>query len=801
MTEYRECEIPEQNVTVPEEILEVDPTSLFIGEKVVIWKKSNPVTIKVSNKGEEVLFFKSIKLSGDVQADLTSVPQGIKAGQYIIFPAWMVPKSVGTCTGSITITTIRNSKKVIDLFIEGLPATNKKEDEDNPENPDEPSESTGFKYFIESTFEDNSILSPKSTKTKTNIVLSPKGEASITGSKYGSEFRGKYTVDLQFNNNRESEVASGEYSGIISGKGNTSSGNYSFIGSGSSNTLGGLYSSIITGNENSDLGSYNFIATGVGNIIEGTNNVITQGNRSAINGTYSIIGSTYQSVINGNFSFIGSGTNNQVLNDYSSIVTGQNNTIDNTYSFIGSGNTCSISSSNKSSIISGESNSITRSENTFIGSGTSLDISDSNNSFIGSGNINTLFNSNESNIISGSNNTIRNSDNSSILSGSSNTISLISNGLILSGTANTLTGLTESELSYQTIVNGDHNTIEQSEYSIVLSGTTNEIKKNTYSIVFGNTNKITSTELKKYNISIGDNNQITDSNYSSIIGSSESVINSSENSIISSGSINQIGDSKYSSISAGYGNTLIGNYSHIASGTRNKNKGEFSSILGGYRNTVTGLNSTAIAGNYGHDLGLPNHVFIASKDGSNWLDTSIEGDDVPKSIADRTNNNPLVQTGIAVLQSMVDPTKGNYENTTDLKKYLYAYSSKYLKDGIWTDLRINTNLNSSIVIPDFSCLFYELEVSLINFTTKQAVKILCKHGIILNTSTEISIVKTHSTECISSSENLNNCDITVEIDNDKSMVRFLLPKELKDFKGGAVLKYTIATQDSIDFLE
>lgn len=801
MTEYRECEIPEQNIIVPEEILEVDPTNLFIGEKVVIWKKSNSVTIKVSNKGEEVLFFKSIKLSGDVQADLTSVPQGIKAGQYITFPAWMVPKTIGTCQGSITIETIRDSKKVIDLFIEGLPATDKKEEEDNPENPDEPSESTEFKYFIESAFEDNSILSPKSTKTNTNIVLSPKGEASITGSKYGSEFRGKYTVDLQFNNNKESDVASGEYSGIMSGKGNTSSGNYSFIGSGSSNTLGGLYSSIITGNENSDSGSYNFIATGEGNIIEGTNNVITQGNRSAINGTYSIIGSTYQSAVNGNFSFIGSGTNNQVLNDYSSIVTGQNNTIDNTYSFIGSGNTCSISSSSKSSIISGESNSITRSENTFIGSGTSLDISDSNNSFIGSGNINNLFNSNESNIISGSNNTIRNSDNSSILSGSSNTISLISSGLILSGTANTLTGLTENELSYQTIVNGDHNTVEQSEYSIVLSGTLNEIKKNTYSIVFGNTNKIISTESKKYNISIGNQNQITDSNYSSIIGSSKSIIDTSKNSIISSGSINQIEDSKYSSISAGYGNTLIGNYSHIASGTRNKNKGEFSSILGGYRNTVIGLNSTAIAGNYGHDLGLPNHAFIASKEGTNWLDTSIEGDEKPLSIADRTNNNSVVQIGIVVLQSMVDPTKGNYENTTDLKKYLYAYSSKYLKDGIWTDLRTNTKLNSSIVIPDFSCLFYELEVSLINFTTKQAVKILCKHGIILNTSTEISIVKTHIKECVSSSEDLNNCDITVEIDNDKSIVRFLLPKELKDFKGGAVLKYTIATQDSIDFLE
>ncbi|MFR7882218.1 MAG: hypothetical protein ACLU5J_12705 [Christensenellales bacterium] len=173
MTEYRECEIPEQNIIVPEEILEVDPTSLFIEEKVVIWKKSNPVTIKVSNKGKEVLFFKSIKLSGDVQANLTSVPQGIKAGQYITFPAWMVPKSVGTCQGSITIETIRNSKKVIDLFIEGLPVVDK-EDEDNPENPDQPSESTGFKYFVESTFEDNSILSPKSTKTNTNIVLSLK---------------------------------------------------------------------------------------------------------------------------------------------------------------------------------------------------------------------------------------------------------------------------------------------------------------------------------------------------------------------------------------------------------------------------------------------------------------------------------------------------------------------------------------------------------------------------------------------------------------------------------------------------
>ena len=30
MTEYRECEIPEQNTIVPEEILEVDPTNLFI---------------------------------------------------------------------------------------------------------------------------------------------------------------------------------------------------------------------------------------------------------------------------------------------------------------------------------------------------------------------------------------------------------------------------------------------------------------------------------------------------------------------------------------------------------------------------------------------------------------------------------------------------------------------------------------------------------------------------------------------------------------------------------------------------
>ena len=48
-------------------------------------------------------------------------------------------------------------------------------------------------------------------------------------------------------------------------------------------------------------------------------------------------------------------------------------------------------------------------------------------------------------------------------------------------------------------------------------------------------------------------------------------------------------------------------------------------------------------------------------------------------------------------------------------------------------------------------------------------------------------------------ESLNNCDVTVELDIENTLVRFLLPQEVKDYVGGAVFKYTIATQGSTNF--
>lgn len=814
MAYYYACDLPTEDFTQGD--LETD--SYYIDfEDTAIHRVSSAREIILRNNTErDVVISNIVRNNDDFETDIRLIPNIIKAGTVVHLSVRFAPQGKGYSTGSLYIYYDHNTK-VINISLSGTGIENKEDSSSD----NEEIIALGLEYFDEEKKEDTgkfpvSIFKAKSAFENVDVVIAPKGEGSLLTNKDlagggnnsinlqtkvtdpESKAKGNFSVISGGTNNK----VLGDYSVIVGGNGNIITSNdsaiiagsqnvinnpFSFIGVGNNNTISAQYGTVVNGNNNTIKNEYGFIGNGsVNTINEGNYSTIISGININITGDYSMVGTGNNIVINGNYVFVGNGSNSNLQGDYV---------------FLGNGSEVEVDTASvNAAIVSAQKTNILNSPNSFVGSGTNFSIINSQDSFIGSGENQQITNSAYSTIVSGSDNTINDSLEAFIGAGQNNNID------------STLT-IDEEEWNSNgaAIINGESNLISSGEFSSILNGYNNQIYGTYYSNIFSGRNNVlgsTGNVVSRLNYSSivsGVNNKITESNYAIILNGRNNIINSSNRSLI--------GGTNNSSLENTTGSVVLGGYRHklsngqnagVFAGAEHRNSSKEGVCIGGFRNKLTGCSSLALAGEYGSDFGIKGHVFQAIKDGVNWEKLVVDSEtgevtdkEAGTDILEWKNNNPIVQKGEILLQKMPDPTQGYYPDSKVTKEYLMATSKKYAYYNTYLDLP-RDDVYTSLFIPENSTVMWDMDIILGNTNLGQAVKLSVKDGIIQRTSTTITIVKTHNTTCYGS-ETLNNCDISVELDVTNHQVKFLLPVALKDFVGGAVLRYTIATQDSTDF--
>ncbi|MBI5743148.1 MAG: hypothetical protein HY952_01230 [Elusimicrobia bacterium] len=193
-----------------------------------------------------------------------------------------------------------------------------------------------------------------STISATGLYISSYGVIQTTGTGLGGVAvnpRGPGAVDLQTYRTATSQVASGDYSFIGSGRENTADADYAFIGAGYNNTVWAFGGVIGGGRNNSSVGMYSAVGGGYGNTagqgawgdtVGGGESNTAMGGASTIGGGYlNIINNYGESVIAGGsyngisagYAAIGGGTGNSVTGDYGVVPGGSYNTAKGAYSF------------------------------------------------------------------------------------------------------------------------------------------------------------------------------------------------------------------------------------------------------------------------------------------------------------------------------------------------------------------------------------------------------------------------------------------------------------------------------------
>ena len=207
----------------------------------------------------------------------------------------------------------------------------------------------------------------QATTTNANLVISPNGTGAIIanipdGTATGGNARGTNAVDLQTSININTQVASGQYSNISGGRGNTASNTYSVVGGGNANnnsSLGGTIAggrsntnsasadaTIGGGNSNSVSSNYSVISGGQSNAASNdTHNTVVGGQSNTASGKFSVVGgqgsvaSSYASTsfgsgcnATGGRAFVAGGDGNTASGNFSIVLSGQSNQATSTYS-------------------------------------------------------------------------------------------------------------------------------------------------------------------------------------------------------------------------------------------------------------------------------------------------------------------------------------------------------------------------------------------------------------------------------------------------------------------------------------
>ena len=126
----------------------------------------------------------------------------------------------------------------------------------------------------------------------------------------GGNARGTSAVDLQLQRSVVTQVASGNYSGLLAGRDNTVSGADSFIGSGYGNTVAGAFSGVVGGYGNQAAGDWASVGGGKNNVASGDYAAIAGGAENPASGE--------EAFIPGGFGNVAAGLGSMALGFYAS---------------------------------------------------------------------------------------------------------------------------------------------------------------------------------------------------------------------------------------------------------------------------------------------------------------------------------------------------------------------------------------------------------------------------------------------------------------------------------------------------
>lgn len=777
---------------------------------------TTPASVLIlKNNGDIDVIFKQVRILGEFEI-LNPIPNGIRKGKELRIELVFAPDKLGDLTGLLVFESIRGTKAAYKLkgtCVKELTTKSNKEDSSGSiigggSGDGGTTIVSGVNYWNEKITDDRAVWTPNSSAASLGASIVPRGAGFLSATSDVKGY-GKYAVDWQIFT-KDPYIASGEGATIAGGTKNQATGKYSAITGGTNNSVLGNYSLIGTGDTVIVDGQYSVHLTGSGSTIKGTNSLVGVGNQSSsvgdnnfagillqgsiigsynnvsgtgitvagsyntaygyssnIGGNYNCISGGYGNKLSGDVNFVGTGKSVDIKGTNNATVVGSTVTLSGNNCFIGVGSNATVNTCTYSFIGSAANPSLLSSNNAFIGAGTAHKVEDSPNAFIGAGSSHIITGSRASFIGAGSSNTLSSCDDSVLITGRDNSINSCSYAVIGTGTENTIT-----DGNYNFIGAGAKQTIESSTNSTVISGTSN--------------NLIEATE-------------------SAVVSGSDNDISSSSRTVIIAGSGNKADSAKSSVITAGYKNKL--------------QNAEDSAVLGGYRNVVTTSGSVCLGGHYGHDLGLANHSFMAIKQGIKFNDQSIDDDtgeavadtEGGERIADWVNNNGIFQKGEILLQAMPDPDRGTYDDSVEYKKYLYTHTKKYLATtGSYVSCAEEEVVNT-LKVPVKSMIYWSLKGSMANFETGKALTFECTDGIIFNSGNGLTELVPHTTYFRTSDQqeveespvlfeaSLNNYDISLELDNAESLVRFLLPIDLVKYVGGAVLSYHIVTQEGVNF--
>lgn len=278
-------------------------------------------------------------------------------------------------------------------------------------------------------------ITPEVASTNGDIAIVPKGSGAILGqvptaTSAGGNKRGSYAVDLQLRRTSASHVASGLYSGVLSGyrnrasaestvvaggEANWSSDIFAAVGGGNTNIASAAYATVAGGQNNGASGQHAGALSGYLNTASGTQSVVSGGRNNIANTLLTTISGGRDSIASGSYATIGGGFTNAASGQYTAIAGGSNNTASSNYSSIGGGQTNSVTGTH--AVVAGGQSNTASAASAAVGGGGSNTASGLY-SYVGGGFTNVA--SNTYSVVAGGNTSTASGLLSSILGGSNN---------------------------------------------------------------------------------------------------------------------------------------------------------------------------------------------------------------------------------------------------------------------------------------------------------------------------------------------------------------------------------------------
>lgn len=188
---------------------------------------------------------------------------------------------------------------------------------------------------------------------------------------------GAWAIDLQGDRSSVLNTASGDYSGIFTGRNNRASGSYALaLGGNANQSIGAFYALIANGNQNAVGNSYSTILNGFQNQVSGYASTVIGGSSNAISGQASLIGLGDGNSITSDSSVILAGVGNSITSKASGILIGRRNSVTGDSSLIVSGSSNSVQA--RSSLILGGSSNVVLGNNSLLLDGNGVTIAGAN---------------------------------------------------------------------------------------------------------------------------------------------------------------------------------------------------------------------------------------------------------------------------------------------------------------------------------------------------------------------------------------------------------------------------------------